>query len=212
MSHESTRLRRHMQMRSMSSPSSLGVLAAAAPGQRELLTEIAALDQVLQIHAASIGRDFDAYRNHTYRLVNFCFALATNNAENREKVALAAAFHDIGIWTDGTWDYLEPSVRAATVFLSETGRSAWIPEIATMIRQHHKITRWRGEAGWLVEPFRKADWVDVSRGLVSHGVPRRLRADVFARWPDRGFHWRLVLLTLGRLRGHPLSPLPMLRL
>ena len=32
-----------------------------------LLTEIAALDQVLEAHAGALGGDFTGYRNHTYR-------------------------------------------------------------------------------------------------------------------------------------------------
>ena len=193
-------------------------MAATAAGRSmpapapELVTELAALDEVLDAHAAAIGRDLDGYRNHAYRVVNFCLALAPGDAEVRDRVALAAAFHDLGIWTDGTFDYLEPSVRAATLHLAATGRSGWTPEIAAMIREHHKITAWRGPHARLVEPFRKADWVDVSWGLVAHGLPRSFLAAAFARWPDRGFHWRLVRLALSRLRRHPLSPLPMLRL
>ena len=36
--------------------------------------------------------------------------------------------------------------------------------------------------------------------------------EVYARWPSAGFHRRLVQLSLARLRTHPWSPLPMLRL
>ena len=39
-------------------------------------------------------------------------------------MAIAAAFHDIGIWTAGTFDYLEPSVRVAAAYLTGTGRAA----------------------------------------------------------------------------------------
>ena len=37
-----------------------------------LLTEIATLDALLEAHAAALGRDFTAHRNHTYRIVNLC--------------------------------------------------------------------------------------------------------------------------------------------
>jgi hypothetical protein len=63
----------------------------------------------------------------------------------------------------------------------------------------------------LIEPFRRADWIDVSRGLLTFGLPRtRLRA-IFARWPNAGFHKRLVQLTLREARRHPLRPLPVLK-
>jgi hypothetical protein len=145
-------------------------------------------------------------------VANFCLALPSVNAAALERVAVAAAFHDIGIWTARTFDYLAPSIAAATAWLARMGRSAWTPEIAAMIREHHKLRRYRAEPIGLVEAFRRADLVDVSHGLVAFGLPRRLRGEVFSKWPDAGFHLMLVRLTLGRLRTHPLSPLPMLRL
>ena len=72
------------------------------------------LDAVLGAHAAALGRDFDGYRNHAYRVANLCLAQSPPSALDVEKIAIAAAFHDLGIWTDRTFDYLEPSVRLAT--------------------------------------------------------------------------------------------------
>jgi hypothetical protein len=77
---------------------------------------------------------------------------------------------------------------------------------------HHKLTPYRGDEGGLVEPFRRADWTDVMRGLVTFGLPRRFVREVYATWPDAGFRRRLVQLGLTRLRTHPLSPLPMVKL
>jgi hypothetical protein len=39
-----------------------------------LLTEITTLDVLLQKHAAVLGRDFTAHRNHAYRVANLCVA------------------------------------------------------------------------------------------------------------------------------------------
>jgi hypothetical protein len=177
-----------------------------------LLTEIATLDELLQGHAAELGKDFTAYRNHTYRVVNLCAALSSSDPQQLQKMAIAAAFHDIGIWTDGTFDYLQPSIRLAGAHLVHSGRAEWAPEITRMILEHHKISAWRGDPSWLVEPFRRADWIDVSRGLLTFGLPRKLLGEIFSTWPDAGFHKRLVQLSLKRLRTHPWSPLPMMRL
>ena len=122
------------------------------------------------------------------------------------------AFHDIGIWTERTFDYLEPSVRAAAAWLDGAGRSAWTDEIAEAIRQHHKLTPWRGDKTSIIEPFRKADLVDVSRGLVTFGLPRGFLRALYAQWPGAGFHRRLIGLELAHLRKDPLHPLPMVRL
>lgn len=153
-----------------------------------------------------------AYRNHTYRVVNFCAALFPAELAQLEKIATAAVFHDIGIWTDRTFDYLQPSVRLACAHLTCAGRDEWAEEITEMILQHHKISPYRGNRHWLVEPLRRADLVDVSLGLITFGLPRKLVREIYATWPTAGFHKRLVQLELARLRTHPWNPLPMVRL
>lgn len=177
-----------------------------------MLRSIPLLDELLTGYAAELAGDFTAYRNHTYRVANFCAALSSRGREQVERIAIAAAFHDIGIWTDGTFDYLEPSVRLASAYLTRTGRAEGIPEITEMILQHHKIRPSRGLPGWLVEPFRRADWIDVSVGVLRFGLERRFVDEAFTVWPSAGFHKRLVQLSVRRLREHPLSPLPMMRL
>jgi len=59
--------------------------------------EIATLDGLLQEHADVIGHDFVAYRNRAYRVANLCLALAPDHADRIEKIAVAAAFHDLGM-------------------------------------------------------------------------------------------------------------------
>lgn len=177
-----------------------------------LLTEIAILDEVLQVHAVQLGGDFTAYRNHTYRVVNLGLALSAADPARLQKMAIAAAFHDLGIWTDGTFDYLGPSVELASAYLAKAGRGDWTAEIAAMILEHHKISPYRGDPAWLVEPFRRADWIDVSMGLRTFGLSRRVIREIRSTWPGAGFHKRLVQLELSRLRTHPWSPLPMVKL
>jgi len=177
-----------------------------------MLTAIATLDRVLDAQAPMIGRDFTAYRNHTYRVMNLCAAQSSNTPEQLEKIAIAVAFHDLGIWTDGTFDYLVPSVALARSYLKQSGRPEWVPEISAMILEHHKITPYRDHPDWLVEPFRRAEWVDVTKGLLRFGLSRSLVREVLATWPGAGFHKLLARLELTRLRTHPLNPLPMVRL
>lgn len=167
---------------------------------------------MLEVHADELGGDFTAYRNHVYRVVNLCVALSSGELAQLEKIATAAAFHDLGIWTDRTFDYLEPSVRLACAHLTHTGGEDWTPEITEMILEHHKISPYRGHQDWLVEPLRRADWIDVSKGLITFGLPRKLIKEILLAWPSAGFHKRLVQVELNRLRTHPWNPLPMVRL
>jgi hypothetical protein len=175
-----------------------------------LLTEIPTVDDVLADHATALGGDFVAYRNHVYRMVNLCVAIAGRG--ELEKIAVAAAFHDLGIWTDGTFDYIAPSIALAHGYLAARAREDWTAKIEGMIADHHKITQSTAGPDSLVEAFRRADWIDVTRGLRGFGIPGPFVARVFATWPNAGFHWRLVTLTLDRFRSHPLTPLPMVRL
>jgi hypothetical protein len=145
-----------------------------------------------------------------YRVVNLCVAIAGRS--ELEKIAVAAVFHDLGIWTNGTFDYIAPSIALAHNFLVARAREDWTAEIETMIADHHKITRATAGSDVLVEAFRRADWIDVTRGLRRFDVPRPFLAHLFATWPSAGFHWRLLALTLARVRSHPLTPLPMVKL
>jgi hypothetical protein len=176
-----------------------------------LLERVDPLDRVLETHAAALGEDFQAYRNHTYRVVNLCVALSPCTDNTLEKVALAAAFHDLGIWTAHTFDYLAPSITLACNHLECAGHGGWRDTVAGMIREHHKIRRFHGADAAFIEPFRQADWIDVSLGVLSFGLPRERRREIRVRWPNAGFHKRLAQLTLKRLRTHPLSPIPVLK-
>jgi hypothetical protein len=175
-----------------------------------LLTSIPIIDGVLNDHATVLRSDFSAYRNHVYRILNLCVALGGRG--ELEKIAVAAVFHDLGIWTDYTFDYIAPSIALAHDYLLAHEREDWSGEIEGMISDHHKITRSTADPNSLVEAFRRADWIDVTRGFRAFGIPRPFVARLFATWPDDGFHWRLVTLTLDRLRSHPLTPLPMVKL
>jgi hypothetical protein len=177
----------------------------------EWLDEIPQLDELLAQHTAAMGRDAVPYRNHAYRVANLCIGFASNDPGTVHKVAIAAALHDMGIWTQGTFDYLPPSIELARAHLERIGKTQWTAEITAMILEHHKISPYRGRADWLVEPFRKADWIDVTVGIRNFGVPWSKLEDLRRRWPDAGFHLGLVQQELKWFPHHPWNPLPMFR-
>jgi hypothetical protein len=176
-----------------------------------LLTSLPTVEEVLDDHAPELGRDFTAYRNYVYRVVNLCVAMAADNRVELEKVAVAAVFHDLGIWTNHTFDYIAPSVALAREYLTAREMADWVPEIEVMIADHHKVTPSHANPQLLVESFRQADWIDVTRGLRRFGLPRTFITAVDAAWPNAGFHRRLVQLTIDRFLKHPLTPLPMVK-
>ena len=81
----------------------------------------------------------------------------------------------------------------------------------SVIRMHHKLRPCDGVHAVQAEPFRRADLVDVSLGVVRFGLSRDYVAQVQRALPDHGFHWRLVQLAGRQFLKTPLSPLPMLR-
>ncbi len=180
-----------------------------------MLTSLPLLDDVLDHHAGQLGRDFTAYRNHTYRVANFCCVLAEREGRHVDEwllrtISVAAAFHDLGIWTEGTWDYLPPSRRRAHDWLQAHGHPHCHAHVDEMIVQHHKLSPYHDDT--LVEAFRRADLADVSRGLLASNIPRAFLSEVFAHYPNAGFHRRLVHFSCRHLLRHPLNPMPMMRL
>ena len=101
-------------------------------GSPGLLDEIPPLDELLAQHAAAMGCDAVPYRNHAYRVANLCIAFASRDSDTVHKIAIAAALHDMGIWTQGTFDYLDPSIELARAHLERIGKAEWTAEIVTM--------------------------------------------------------------------------------
>ena len=174
------------------------------------------IDHILDTAREDLGDDFVAYRNHVYRVVHLAAALCDADGDALDKLSVAGAFHDLGIWTDRTWDYLEPSAARAQSYLESEGKPEWVDEVREMICNHHKITAWRRPGGArsavpLVEAFRQADWIDVTLGIRRFGVDKAVIRPIVRAFPNAGFHRRLRQLTIHRLLTRPLRPLPMFR-
>lgn len=176
-----------------------------------MIRELPILDELLEHFSGALGKNRLAYTNHVYRVINLCAHLAGNDAETLQKMGIAGAFHDIGVFADGTFDYLEPSKQRALAYLDEQGRSQWRDEIGGMVYWHHKLTPVPAAMGPLVEAFRKADWIDVLHGAITCGIPRPVIREIFKAFPNAGFHWLLVKLSVKRLLTHPWNPVPILR-
>jgi len=175
---------------------------------------IARVDGALSLFGDALGPDAMAYRNHVCRVLAFVSRLVPAEPVGgtlSEPLLQAAIYHDLGIWTDRTFDYLAPSRRLAAAALTERGASSLAPEVEAIIENHHKLTPYQGPFESSVEAFRRADLVDVSLGLIRFGLPGPFIAAVRRDFPNAGFHRRLVRLTLRQLALTPLHPLPMLR-
>lgn len=171
-------------------------------------TRLALVEEILASFGEVIGSDLEAYRNHVYRVINLCFSLGPFGDGEKEKIQIAACFHDIGIWTAGTLDYLGPSETNAAAYLRARGKEAWIAEIGEMIEMHHGIRSRAGSSFPLVEVFRRADIADFSLGIVPMGISRELIAQLRSEFPNAGFHKRLMKLGSKWFVRHPLNHYP----
>ena len=169
------------------------------------------LEEILDKWKDELGNDYLGYKNHVYRMIHFCFALHNCNNEEREEIIIAGCFHDLGIWANGTVDYLPPSIALAKEYLKQNSLEQWIPEIELMIDMHHKLRKHQDDRSPLVEVFRKGDLVDFSLGVVQWGLPKTYIKSVKDQFPNAGFHKRLAQLAGGWFSKHPLSPPPFLK-
>jgi hypothetical protein len=160
-----------------------------------ILRSLPLVDEILESHRDRAHGDadgYDAYRAHVYRVVNFARALRPSEPDSQDKLAIAAAFHDLAAFT--TLDYLVPSIAAQDAWLQETGRENWSDELALVIAEHHRLSRYgptRPHAP-LVESFRRADLVDVSQGLIRFGLPRSYVKEVRAAFDASVFFKRVI--------------------
>lgn len=169
------------------------------------------LEEILGEWKDVIGKDLLGYKNHVYRMLHFCFALHDANEEEKRKLIIAACFHDLGLWTDKSVDYLPPSVLLARNYLSDKGVTAWSKEIELIIDMHHKVRPYKDENYPLVEIFRRADLADFSLGLIKGGVDKTTIKQVKTEFPNAGFH-KMLMKEQGKwLLKHPLNPFPIMK-
>ena len=93
----------------------------------ELSTDTGRGDAVIAVPVGDVtvaprNRSRRAYRGHTYRVFNIARrVLGRDDAD--DLLAVTSAFHDLGIWSDNTFDYLSPSVARARTWLERRSPS-----------------------------------------------------------------------------------------
>lgn len=168
------------------------------------------INNILNIYKPELGGNYEPYRNHVYRVYNFCLSRLNSN-EDLEKLSIAAAFHDLGIWTHGTFDYLAPSAELARMYCNQQNIS--LPdtnEVEIIINNHHKLST--VDSSFLAEIFRESDLIDLSLGFVSKGRKKEDIRLIRTLFPNKGFHLFLLKLFLKNLIINPTRPFPIFKL
>lgn len=176
----------------------------------EIKTNIALLEEILEPFKKAIGTHFQGYRNHCYRIIHLCCTDKPFSADEFEKIVIASAFHDLGLFTNNSLDYLPSSTELAKSYLKEVEKSHFSYEISLIIDLHHKVTSYQGKYD-LVETFRKADLADFSLGLITSGISSNKIKSIKQAFPNKGFHKMLVLETIKWLIKYPFRRIPIFK-
>lgn len=161
-------------------------------------------------HASGDERGWVSYRGHVYRVFNMARAIVPDRDDRDDKLAIAAAFHDIDVFS--SLNYLGPSISTMDAWLQRTGRGAWADELAVIVAKHHHLTPYRGRHAELAEAFRRADLNDLSQGLIRSRMPRDHVRAVRESIDAGVFFTQVVPRAIVRhLVRHPLDPLPIVR-
>ncbi len=175
-----------------------------------ILTTHPLIEEILDTHADRARGDeggFAGYRGHVYRVFNLARALVDDADDRDDKLAIAAAFHDVEAFAG--LDYLAPSIRTQDAWLERTGRGAWSDELAVVVAQHHRFGTYRGRHARLAEPLRRADLADLSQGLIRSGIPKEHVREVRGTFGVGSFFTRTVpRAAVHNLVRHPLDPMP----
>lgn len=176
-----------------------------------IITEITLVEEIIGNHRHHMGDQYLPYKNHVYRVLNFCFMFHQPTDEESDKLAIASAFHDLGLWPGDQIDYIDPSIRLAQEYLYSTNRGDWIDEISAMIEYHHRFRKCPKDFPYLVEIMRKGDWVDATKGFRRFGLSKDEVRRVQQAIDNLGFHDNLIRIAVKEFWKRPFNPLPMMK-
>jgi HD domain len=167
------------------------------------------IDTILSSYKKDLGLHFEKYHNHACRVYIFATILSNANEDEQKQIAIAAAFHDLGIWSANTFDYLNPSVKLAEEYLIQNHLEHWINNVKEIINHHHKLTPYKHNQ--LAENFRKADLIDLTFGLIKFGINATQITKYKKRYPAKGFQIFIFKEIIKNIIRHPLNPLPIVK-
>src|ERR1700754_1478124 len=161
----------------------------------EILHSLPVAEEILESHRHRAHGDdagYDAYKAHVYRVVNFARALAPDGPDRDDKLAISVAFHDLAAFD--TLNYLVPSIEAQDAWLRQTGRDTWSDELALIVAEHHRLSRYGPTRPYapLVEAVRRADLIEVSQGRIRFGLPSSYVKEVRAAFDASVFFNRVI--------------------
>ncbi len=166
----------------------------------EIIAHSDRVEHLLAPYKEHLGDDFCAYRGHVYRVITYAMHFLDGDRDARPIIETALVYHDLGLWTDKTLSYLEPSEALVRADNEAQGWGFDPDVLCAIIRWHHKITSYAGPHHRLVEAVRRADWIDATSGVRRMGLSRAQVRTVEHAIDSHGFATVLRRL-MGNLGG-----------
>lgn len=158
------------------------------------------LDDELFSLASAVGHDFGAYRNHCLRVLTFTKYFLPASFEKDFPGAIDLAATSIPYMRTGLWKETKTNplnhVESSKDHIDAALKASFTPPEMDILRaivlQQHKITDYAGmdseKGNILVNAVRKANWVDITMGLVRFGLPASLLEAAYEELNSAGFH------------------------
>ena len=189
------------------------------------------IDQIIRSYAEAFDNNLQnavPYKNHCYRVYNLAVNAIPRKLSERELelLAIATGFHDLGVFTHKTLDYLGPSEEEAAKWMKANGytRDNELETVKLMIEYHHKLSEFKYDSSLsseanansktteeMVERLRRGDWIDVTFGVRSFGMDPGEIKTLREPFPQAGFALTLIKAGLSWVPFNLLNPLPFVR-
>lgn len=155
-----------------------------------------------------VGGEDGAMERHGLRCALICKRLATGRGVDTddELLYVAGLLHDIGLYEGASHGgvYVSDGREFAADFLS--GRDGWDEQRTRLcldaIERHHEL-RSQWDAGAEVELLRRADLVELSRGLIPFGAGRAWLRELWAAVPRDGTYREIGRMVVKAARERP---------
>ncbi len=175
----------------------------------QIITTNDRIDQILDQYQHELGNDFTKYRGHCYRILNYLLQLKVETHEI-PILEIAIPFHDLGVWTHHTMDYLDVSSDLAKAYITANKLDIDAFLVEEIIVNHHKITPVNHQT--LAEKMRKADLIDLSMGIIKCGLSRPIVKQIIQEIPFASFQSIIFKKVAIHALKHIWNPLPMMKI
>lgn len=156
------------------------------------------IEEIVDKYRSYLKTDYVMYRNHCWRIFTYTLFMMKRPHDPKveiKKLAVAIAFHDIGIWIDLP-EYEDASRREMRDYLQQNQLEDWMVEIDLLIEHHYQVFQKGLPEDSIIEIFRKAHLTDFSWGIYSKNLPLEVFHQTVKKYPLAGYHYRMYEFNL----------------